>query len=415
MRVRHRSDGTECIVEVDSRLGDYTVADLIAALGADGALNGHTGRAGLRIDGCWHSPDTPLASLEIWEGALLETAPEDEQPPSQCRAPAASETQESAMLVVTAGLRAGTRSPAPPHATVVIGRSPECDVVIDDPAVSRRHARLTTGASGKRPVVADLGSLNGTIVAGLPATDPAPVPPSASVRLGATLLQWRTPVSDAPAAVVAGLGASAGRIPFNRPPRRRPPTVPETLSVPAEAGPRPESEPLSMAGIVLPVVAGLVLAVVWNPFMAVFAVLGPLITVATWLERRRRAGRSHRQACEAVAAAVEQFKGSLGARRAAERRRRVALVPDLAELVRRAETPSLRCWERRMGDPDAMRLGVGIADVPYAPPVEVEGGGSAAPEALQASAGTGAPRRCAGRGDAAAERCRRRGRRAGRG
>ncbi|MXW88923.1 MAG: hypothetical protein F4Z54_05165, partial [Acidimicrobiaceae bacterium] len=130
--------------------------------------------------------------------------------------------------------------------------------------------------------------------------------------------------------------------------------------------------------------AGLVLALVWNPFMAVFAALGPLITIGTWLERRRRSARAHQRTCEDIAGQVRRFVAALPAEAAAERLRRVALVPDLAELVRRAETPSLRCWERRQHDPDAMRLGAGTADVPYSPPIEVDGDGDAAPQALEA-------------------------------
>jgi transcriptional regulator with GAF, ATPase, and Fis domain len=45
----------------------------------------------------------------------------------------------------------------------VLGRVPECDVVIDDPSVSRRHARLTVSG---RITVEDLGSTNGTAIQG---------------------------------------------------------------------------------------------------------------------------------------------------------------------------------------------------------------------------------------------------------
>ena len=382
--VRHRSNGAERTVEIDSRLEGYGVADLVAALGGHSDRAGDGSGAGLCVDGCWHSPDTPLASVEIWEGALLEVARGIGQSPSRSHEAPDRRSSRPATLVVTAGLRAGTRLAPPSSGAWVIGRSNGCDVVIDDPTVSRRHARVTVDGAGLRPVIVDLGSLNGTVVAGRATRASTRVPTRASVRLGATCLQWRAPVEDAPAAVLAGLGAAAGRIPFNRPPRRRPPTVPAALPVPAEPPSRPESEPLSWAGIVLPMVAGLALAVVWSPFMAVFAVLGPLITVGTWLERRRRTGRSHQRACEDVADQVKRLVASLPARHAAERRRRVMLVPDLAELVRRAETPSLRCWERRLSDPDAMRLGVGTADLPYAPPLEVDGGGAAAAEALEA-------------------------------
>ena len=389
MRVRHRLDGVETTVEIDSRLDGYTVADLAAALRGEIDQAGTRAGDGLCIDGCWHGPDTPLSSVPIWEGTLLEIAPGCEQLPSQSPQMQGNRSGRRSTLVVTGGLRSGTRLVPPASDTWVIGRSGDCDLVLDDPTISRRHARVKVGRAGKRLVIGDLGSRNGTVVAGQAVTAPTRVPVRAAIRLGATCLQWRTPVKDGPAAVRAGLGAAAGRIPFNRPPRRRPPTSPVPLRVPAEPPARPDPEPLSWAGIVLPAVAGLVLAVVWSPFMAVFAALGPLITVGTWLERRRRVARSHEQACADVVQRVENFVAALPAAHSAERRRRIALVPDLAELVRRAETPSQRCWERRRGDPDAMRLGVGTADMPYTPPLEVDGGGLAAPEALEALNRTG--------------------------
>jgi serine/threonine-protein kinase len=47
---------------------------------------------------------------------------------------------------------------------VVIGRSRQCSLRLDDPMVSRRHCLLDIG--GKWPWVRDLGSLNGTFVNG---------------------------------------------------------------------------------------------------------------------------------------------------------------------------------------------------------------------------------------------------------
>jgi ABC-type multidrug transport system ATPase subunit/predicted component of type VI protein secretion system len=45
---------------------------------------------------------------------------------------------------------------------VIIGRDPECDIVLDAPQISRRHARLTQTAYGW--IVEDLGSANGTFL-----------------------------------------------------------------------------------------------------------------------------------------------------------------------------------------------------------------------------------------------------------
>jgi hypothetical protein len=49
--------------------------------------------------------------------------------------------------------------------STVIGRHPSCDVVIDRPEVSRRHAEISSTASGQW-MIKDLGSSNGTFVNG---------------------------------------------------------------------------------------------------------------------------------------------------------------------------------------------------------------------------------------------------------
>ena len=47
---------------------------------------------------------------------------------------------------------------------VTLGRAPGCSVLLDDPTVSSRHARLSP--QGGRLVVEDVGSRNGTLVNG---------------------------------------------------------------------------------------------------------------------------------------------------------------------------------------------------------------------------------------------------------
>ena len=50
----------------------------------------------------------------------------------------------------------------PAEGRTLIGRSPECDVFLDDVTVSRRHAELLR--EGDTFTIRDLGSLNGTYV-----------------------------------------------------------------------------------------------------------------------------------------------------------------------------------------------------------------------------------------------------------
>ncbi|PFG39762.1 type III secretion system (T3SS) inner membrane Yop/YscD-like protein [Georgenia soli] len=91
-------------------------------------------------------------------------------------------------LVVTQGPLAGTTIPLGPSA-VLVGRAPACTLVLDDDYSSNRHARFfpKDGAWW----VEDLGSTNGTVVAGDRITQPVQVPPGTPVRIGQTLIELR--------------------------------------------------------------------------------------------------------------------------------------------------------------------------------------------------------------------------------
>ena len=106
-----------------------------------------------------------------------------------------------------------------------------------------------------------------------------------------------------------------------------------------------KTEALSVAGIVLPIIAGLVIALLLSPLFAVFAALGPVITIGTWWERRRRNRRDHRRALADLDEKLAGLVATLPVRRVAEMTRRRGLHPDPAEVVRRAEGPSVRCWD----------------------------------------------------------------------
>jgi hypothetical protein len=69
---------------------------------------------------------------------------------------------EGPALVVRAGGGRAGETFRPAGARTRIGRSPDCEVFLDDVTVSRNHAVLL--ADGDRFVVEDQGSLNGTFV-----------------------------------------------------------------------------------------------------------------------------------------------------------------------------------------------------------------------------------------------------------
>lgn len=71
--------------------------------------------------------------------------------------------------------------------TIVLGRNHACDVVVDDPLVSRRHATIELGPT---VVLRDLGSFNGTFVNGQRVHGVVPLRPGDEVILGNQTLTW---------------------------------------------------------------------------------------------------------------------------------------------------------------------------------------------------------------------------------
>jgi len=78
---------------------------------------------------------------------------------------------------------------------VVIGRTPECDITIDNPAISRKHAAIEYKEEGY--LLTDLGSSNGTFLNGEKITAPTILKPGDVVGLAKfELLFQDTPQSE---------------------------------------------------------------------------------------------------------------------------------------------------------------------------------------------------------------------------
>ena len=91
-------------------------------------------------------------------------------------------------LVVTQGPLTGTALPLR-EAGTVIGRNPECALVLDDDFASGRHARIfhRDGAW----FVEDLGSTNGTYLGAERLTNPTRVEAGSTLRIGKTVIELR--------------------------------------------------------------------------------------------------------------------------------------------------------------------------------------------------------------------------------
>jgi pSer/pThr/pTyr-binding forkhead associated (FHA) protein len=118
-------------------------------------------------------------------GPATPPGPAAEAPRQRKRQPHSSAPQH---LVVTAGRLTGTSLPLRESGTV-IGRNPECALVLDDDFASGRHARIFSREGAW--FVEDLGSTNGTFLGNERLTGPVRVEAGSTLRIGKTVIELR--------------------------------------------------------------------------------------------------------------------------------------------------------------------------------------------------------------------------------
>lgn len=122
------------------------------------------------------------------------TARKPARPPRRAPAQVSRPAQRAASpaaprsLVVTQGALTGTSLPLRESGTV-IGRNPECALVLDDDFASGRHARIYHQDGSW--YVEDLGSTNGTFIGAERLTAPRRVQAGTALRIGKTVLELR--------------------------------------------------------------------------------------------------------------------------------------------------------------------------------------------------------------------------------
>ena len=346
--------GPEEDLELQVGREEATVGDLLESLPGAGYARG------VVIDGRFFHVDLALSEIGLYEGARISAAD---------GAPEASRDLARAALElrVVAGFDAGRRVPLRPRG-LEAGRDPECDLVLADEGVSRRHLRVVPTQGGLRATVTDLDSVNGTWVEGRRIRSPTDVGPGTVFEAGDVAFMLAAPAEPLPVDPVRQANL-AGTIAFNRPPRVRALPAGAPITAPEAPG-RPNKPRFSVASAVGPLLMGGVMVVLLHSFIyALFMLLSPVLVIGSYIEQRRSASRTSRGDLKEFQRALESFRREVAEYRADELRRRREASPDQAEVSRRATAPDPRLWERRPGDADFLSLSAGYGELRFRPPL----------------------------------------------
>ncbi|MEU8252204.1 FtsK/SpoIIIE domain-containing protein [Nonomuraea sp. NPDC048916] len=291
----------------------------------------------------------------------------------------------------------------------VIGSDPMCAIAVADPmlapeavtlrvtpdAITAEAARRALPEQGPRPKlkgrwaeeVAELtarvaereaaelssGSWQGPELDARPLTEAADWPEHAVLTCGSSVFTL-TAIEPRDAHLAP---RPEGGVAYNRPPRLRRTEGQRAFKKPQEPR-RTEGMRLQLLAAFLPAVVGVTLSYVLGQwYFLLFAVMTPVIMIGQWWSDRRHGKKQHRKAAKEFKERLEAYEATVERARAEDELERRADAPDPAQVLLTATGPRRRLWERRIHDPDALRLRVGLADLPANLELTEEQGGGA--------------------------------------
>ncbi|MEW1834611.1 FtsK/SpoIIIE domain-containing protein [Microbacterium sp. NPDC079995] len=265
----------------------------------------------------------------------------------------------AAVLQVVGGPLAGREIPLP-RGHFTIGRSAAADIVLDEPLVSKRHARIEVGAGGVELV--DLNSANGIVVDGgmVPRLH---VIPGQRFTLGDTDIVVHLVPDFAPVEKDPVL-ERGGALLFNRSPRVEPRYVGEELPEP-----RMPKEPVTRLFpwpmLVAPILLGVTMYFVFDrPQALIVVAMTPLMLLGNFVSQRTQVGQRSKKEGEVFERSFEELEETLFRERPREREVRNAEVPPVAVVFEEAMSLGRMLWTRRPEHWNFLAVRLGTCEAP---------------------------------------------------
>jgi DNA segregation ATPase FtsK/SpoIIIE, S-DNA-T family len=346
-----------------------TVSEMLKACASAGLMKEGEGIA-LQVGDQFFYPGQPLSAQMIGRHGRASVV-------FAGRAPQTSELHSNytgSLLVVSGGPGSGSTY-ALTAGEHIIGRGAGCDIVLPSASVSAKHARISVSQTGVS--ITDLGGKNGTFAGPIQIeTANFPVPIGSVLNLGAcriTITTQQTPSSS------LGPIAEDGRQPFYRSAQVTAGPTPGEVSVPQVPSGADRPPKFNWVTTVVPLLAGIGLTLYFkNPAMAIFSILGPVMSVTNFFQEKHKYGKRVREVAEAVGQAQLTLALDVALQRNLEVQAREFSCPDPGLVLARCLGPSPELWQRRVSrSNDALRVHIGRSSQPWRP--SIRGGGE--PEA----------------------------------
>ena len=366
-----RASGTESDIAVTTDAA-ATVGDIAARIGAvDPVLSRtpSTARRTLTVaDASGRAvldPDLAVGDAPVASGAVIEVSDADLIVPAPTARPTAA-------LVVIGGPDEGRRFPLS-LGTSVLGRTADAaDIVVNDPLVSKRHARVDVFARSIR--IVDLNSANGIEVDG-GLVSRIDLENGATVRVGDTILQ---------AELVAGATDTGpvGPIAFTRSPRVEPRYPGDEFSSPTMPTER-DPQPFPWLASLMPAVLGGVFILTGRPLESlIFIAASPIIMVGNWLTTRATNKKKAKLEVEKFQERLDHLNTKLEAERADEESIRRRESPSTAAVLAAGAELGPLLWTRRPEHWQFLSLNFGLGEMDSRNSIEESNDDAALPEFL---------------------------------
>lgn len=366
----HRPGGvtsSDVLLTCDATAQSGSIALALAERDPMQAFKGDHKLLTMRVDGPGPARvlrhDAPLSESGVRSGDFVSLVPS-----SGRYADGSDGRTVAATLSVDSGPDAGKRFNLP-LGNVMIGRDRSAEVALNDPMVSKKHARLNVGDTLE---IFDLGSVNGIEVDGL-VTSRTVLRPGDLVTIGDTVLRV-----EHHRPVVAG--EDQGGVAFNRSPYLNP--VYKGVKIEAPDVPQPEKpHPFPVLAMLAPLLMGVVMfAFTRSMLSVVFVGLSPIMMVGNWFSMKRQEKKAMAEALRMFRMQLDHLAARIDIDRAEEAAMRRREHASVNEVVQGASGRANLLWAMRPDRHGFLDLRVGLASLPTRSTVEMPNGKQAIPD-----------------------------------